>query len=74
LDPKETKGPKVSLAQKVHQELKGGKDHLDLEESLVKKEKLVFLVFLDQQEEMAYLASVVYPEFLDHKVIQEKMV
>lgn len=73
MDPKETKGHKVYLALKVLRELKEDRDHLDLEANLVKRGKLVFLDFLDQQEEMACLVFVVYLEFLDRKVILEKM-
>jgi len=53
--------------------LKEDRVHLDLQENLVKREKLVFLASLDQLAEMAFLDQEDYLVFQDLKVTLERM-
>lgn len=64
----------VYLVLKVLLVLRVVRDLLDHQASLVKKEKLVFLASLGQQEGMDYPVFVVCPEYQDPKEIQGKMV
>jgi len=74
LDPKETRAHMVYPVLKVLLVLRVVRDLLDHQASLVKKEKLVFLASLGQQEGMDYLVFVVCLEYQDPKEIQGKMV
>lgn len=64
----------VCQDQKGLKELRGDRVLLAQVENLVKKEKLEYLGFLVLQEGMDCLESEGCLEFLDLKVIQEKMV
>lgn len=65
---------KELLVWRVLLVLKGDKDLLDHQESLVKRVKLVYLVSLAQQEEMVCLAQEDCQEFQDHRETLERMV